>query len=262
MAWLNIDYTDKTRDFSRFLDGSHASFSVEEIDGKKYLAKKYNCIWDYDHIKNIRKFRNLTYDKVNAFPVGSIFIRGKEVGYLSNYYDGAVNFSDDFCSLIPYDTRYQATLDISSQLRFLHENGFIVNDIRLANNLVSFRGHCGVMVDFEDMILENHYKFKQAYYYFYKLDSQQNILSPSKWEDVKKQFVCNTSILLDENLEKFVIYNGVKEFLEKFQFDSDIYEFAKTLFNSEEILYFDEIAPRFQDEERVKYYAKSLVENK
>lgn len=255
MRWLNIDYTSKINDFSKFTDGNHASFSIAEIEGEKYLFKKYDEKCDSNRKMVIDKFENITYDKVNAFPVGNFFIDGENRGYLSKYYEGAVNFSDPLSFIIPYDVRYQATLDVSSQLRFLHENGVIANDIRLANNLISFRERCGVMIDFEDMILESNYVYRPSYYHFYLDDDHLVFASPTKLDDVKKQFVCNTSLLLGKNLES-VIMRRAELFLDMLSFDQDIYDFTRTLFYSEEMLYFDEIAPKFQDEEKVKSYIK------
>lgn len=256
---MDVNYTNENQNFVRFSDGTNASFSIIEMNGEKYLAKKYDNPWDHRYVKVIQRFQKLSYDKVNAFPVGEIFIDKKSRGYLSKYYEDAVNFSDELCSVIPYDIRYQATLDISSQLRFLHENGFIVNDVRLANNLISFREQCGVMIDFEDMILEDDYRTTTStYYYFYESGTGHD-LPPSKWEDAKKQFICNTSLLLGIDLEKaFISDNNIYNLVVKFSFDKDIYDFSRTLFNSDEVLYFDEIASRFRDEERVKHWIKRM----
>lgn len=208
---MNVNYTNENQNFVRFSNGMNASFSIIEVNGESYLAKKYDNPWDYRYVKVIQRFQKLSYDKVNAFPVGENFIDKKSRGYLSKYYEDAVNFSDELCSVIPYDIRYQVTLDVTSQLRFLHENGFIVNDVRLVNNLISFKEHCGLMVDFEDMLLvssyEDSYKDSVAYYHFYKGGYDEK-LPPSKWDDTKKQFLCCASLLLENDFEMLAICNS------------------------------------------------------
>lgn len=253
MEWQDVIYMDGYENLVRRESGKNSKFAQREIGGVQYLLKIFDKCTD-DKRTVIDRFRNLSYEGVNAFPTGKVYVYNRDEGYVSKYYEGAVDFSDDLCSIIPYDVRYQATLDICSQLRFLHMNGFIANDIRLANNLVSFRERCGLMIDFEDMILEDDYHYKPSYYHFHNFSS----IWTTKSEDVRKQFICNVSLLLNENLEKFCIVNNQNKFLERFSFDKDIYDFAETLFNSEEVLYFDEIAPKFRDEEKVRSYIKSM----
>lgn len=257
MKWTNVTYTGGYENLVQKQNGKSSKFSQIEIDGCQYLLKVFNKCTDGKRMV-IDRFRSLSYDKVNAFPVGKVYVYDRDEGYLSKYYEGAVDFSSDLCSMIPYDIRYQATLDVSSQLRFLHQNGFIANDIRLANNIISFRERCGAMIDFEDMILEDDYQYKPSYYHFY-LDTEKRVWSwPTKLDDAKKQFLCNVSLLLNEDFESAVIFRGVDEFLGKFSFDKEVSEFANDLFLGQGTLYFDEIAPKFQDEERVKSYIKNL----
>lgn len=255
LKWLDVQYADGYDKLISMKNGKHASFSRMKVEGEDYLLKVYHNCTD-GKIRVIDRFRDLSYDGVHAFPVGNVYVYGRNEGYVSKEYTDALDFSDEGCSdVFPYSLKYQATLDVSSQLRFLHENGFIVNDIRLTNNLISFHYQHGMMIDFENMILEGDHQNPASYYKLYEYNYRE-ALPPSKWEDVKKQFLCNTSLLLNQNFEYFVICHGFADLADNFTFDKDIYDFAKTLFYTDEILYFDEIAPKFQDEEKIKYYIK------
>ncbi len=256
MEWQDVIYMDGYENLVRRESGKHSKFAQREIGGVQYLLKIFDKCTD-DKRTVIDRFRNLSYEGVNAFPTGKVYVYDRDEGYVSKYYDGAVDFSDDLCSIIPYDVRYQATLDICSQLRFLHMNEFIANDIRLANNLVSFRDRCGLMIDFEDMILEDDYKVKSTYYRFYKKGYNEK-LPPSKWDDVKKQFICSVSLLLAQDFETLILCRDEYDFLNKFSFDSELYEFTNQLFRDDKVIYFDEIAPKFRDEEKVRSYIKSM----
>lgn len=115
-----------------------------------------------------------------------------------------------------------------------------------------------MLLDFEDMILEDDYQYKPSYYHFY-LDSEQRVwVGPTKLDDVKKQFLCNISLLFNKDFESAVICWGVSNFLESFSFDKEVFEFVNDLFLGQEILYFDEIAPSFNDVDKVKHYAKQI----
>lgn len=258
LEWMNVVYTDGYSNLTIKKNGTNSRFSQRELDGRQYLLKIFIDPTDSKRAV-VDQFRRLSYDKENAFPIGKVYVYDRDEGYVSKYYEGAVDFSCNLCSMIPYDIRYSATLDISSQLQFLHENGFIVNDIRLTNNLISFKEHCGLMVDFEDMLLESsyedNYKDSVAYYYFYKKGHDEK-LPPSKWDDAKKQFLCCASLLLENDFEMLAICNSDQVLLEKFKFDKEIYEFTRQLFHSDNVLYFNEIAPKFQDEEKINFCKK------
>ena len=257
MKWRDINYVEGYDKLYSMKNGKHSSFYQMNIEGEEYLLKIFQVCTD-EKLKVIDRFRDLDYSGVNAFPTGNVYVYGRAEGYLCKYYPNAIEFPLASSSIVSYDTRYQATLDTTSQLRFLHQNGFIVNDIRLVNNVLSSPFGHGMLLDFEDMILEDDYQYKPSYYHFY-LDSEERVWGwPTKLDDVKKQFLCNASLLLGKDFESAVICRGVNQFLEKFSFDKEISEFVNDLFLGQETLYFDEIAPKFQDEERVKSYIKNI----
>lgn len=258
MKWIDIAYI-KDQDCLFFHpNGYHSSYFKREIDGEVYWGKLFVEPSDNKR-KIIDKFQNLSYEGVHAFPIGRVYNNCEVEGYLSNYYFGSVTFSNVLSVPIPYDIRYQACLDVSSQLQFLHQNGFIVNDIRCANNLISIHEEHAVMIDFEDMILENDYQYKPSYYRFFLDEFHLVSECPSKHIDTRKQFICNVSLLLGENLEEKFIVGGKSEFLKRISFDREILEFADELFCGKSVLYFDEIAPKFQDGERIKNYVKNMM---
>lgn len=258
VKWMDVNYTDGYEKLFKIQDGDRSMFSRMTIDDEEYLLKVFtNCT--EEKRKVVERFRDLSCEGVHAFPMGKVYVYGRDEGYVCKYYSDALNFADCWCSILPYDLKYQATFDNSKQLRFLHQNGFIANDIRLTNNIISFKEQHGMMIDFEDMILEDEYRDKSSYYRFF--DKDWNALPSSKWGDVKKQFICNVSLLLETNIEEFAICSNQEKFLSLFRFDSEIHSFASSLFEDGEILYFDTIAPSFSDSEKVKYYAKSLPED-
>lgn len=258
MKWIDIDFNRDHDVLFTSPDGNRSSYFRKEINGEYYWGKVFNDPTD-DKRKVIDRFQGLSYEGVHAFPVGRVYYHNKVIGYLSNQCFGSVSFCDDLAFLYPYNIRYQASLDVSSQLRFLHQNGFIVNDVRCSNNLLLFHDKHGVMIDFEDMILEDDYQDKPTYYRFYLDDQHLVSEGASKHLDTRKQFICNTSLLLGNNLEEKFIVHGKTEFLKSISFDREVLEFANELFCGKSTLYFDEIAPRFQDEEKVKSYVKNII---
>lgn len=255
MTRIDVNYTGGYENLFALKKGNRALFSTMKISNEEFLLKVFKRCSE-EKIKVVDRLLDLSYNGIHVFPVGKVYVHGRDEGYLCHYYMAAVDFSDALSLFFPYNLKYQATFDTSSQLRFLHQNGFIANDIRLNNNILSCSSHHGMMVDFEDMILEDDYVKKGASYRFY--DEKREVLPSSKWDDAKKQFICNTSLLTGINFESIVISKSQAEFLSYFHFDKEVYDFSSSLFENEEIHYFDEIAPKFQDEEKVNYYVKQL----
>lgn len=43
---MNVNYTNENQNFVRFSNGMNASFSIIEVNGESYLAKKYDNPWE------------------------------------------------------------------------------------------------------------------------------------------------------------------------------------------------------------------------
>ena len=83
------------------------------------------------------------------------------------------------------------------------------------------------------------------------------MLPPSKLEDCKKQFICNLSLLLNQDFETQVICCDEWFLFKKFAFEKELIEFMNALFKGTEPLYFDEIITLFS-EDKIEEYQKML----
>lgn len=260
MAYIiNNDDKDSINPFL-FEQGKNSYFAKVNIDGRKHLLKFFNVTDEEileEKVNTIKHFKKMKYDDFNAFPIDTISVNGCEKGYLSQYIENSVTFYEKEGYSLPYDLRYRAVLDNTEQLKFIHRNGFILNDVRLSNHMISVDDQRGFLVDFEDSILESDFKIKPTYYRFYR-PSEYEMLPPSKNDDAKKQFICNLSILMQEDFESFVIARSEWSLLNRLAFNYEIYNFADALFRGNDILYFDQIAPAFSDEEKVLSYKREL----
>lgn len=155
-----------------------------------------------EKIKVMNEIFKLEYNGFNVFPKDFVYTKEKACGYLNKYLENAVNFLECLNISLPYLLRFNAAIDTSKQLKFLHQNGIIANDIKLANHIISIPNSHGSLLDFENMILINDYKVKCSTYRFYK---NFDILKPSFYEDVKKQFICDLSLLFQYDFENLMI---------------------------------------------------------
>lgn len=64
--------------------------------------------------------------------------------------------------------------------------------------------------------------------------------------------------MLAQDFETLILCRDEYDFLNKFSFDSELYEFTNQLFRDDKVIYFDEIAPKFRDEEKVQSYIKIM----
>jgi serine/threonine protein kinase len=167
-------------------NGNNSFFALLEKDGNLYLFKFFDCFRDElcEKLRIIERFKDLKYNGLNAFPLDSFLLEDEmnecpENGYVCKYYKDAHDFKDlmynEMVQSIPYPVRYQATLDISKQLAFIHELGFIYNDMRFSNCMISPQLGHGFLVDFEDMILEDEFKIKKSYYRFTDKDTNNKL---------------------------------------------------------------------------------------
>jgi len=210
-------------------------------------------------IEIIKKLIKIKYDGINAFSKEIIIVDGIEKGYSCDFYPSAITYLER--KNIPLTLKLKAINDNTEQLKFLHTNGYIVNDVRLDNHMICFQNNCGFLVDFEDMMFENDKIITPAHYRFYK-DNYTVMLPPSKQEDVKKQFLCHLSLLFDYDFETYVISRGESDLMDEFRFKKEIYEFMEILFSGENVIYFDDILFLFDSEDKIKEYTKILKKNK
>lgn len=242
--------------FFIFEYGKNSAFRKIKLNEDIYLEKYFSYDTEEERIDKIKiteeiiKYSNNNY----LLPIDTIYTDNIPCGYLIKYLENSLNFAEN-TKHIPYNLRLNACLNTSIELQYLHNLGFIFNDIKLSNQLLTLDG-LGFLIDFEDMILINDYKIKASTYRFFIEDSY-NIYKPSIYEDLKKQFICNLSILLQIDLENFVIRFDEWNLLEHFKIDKTLYLITKAIFKNN-LIYFHDLKQYFSDEEKINSLKKQI----
>ncbi len=249
--------------FFLFEHGKNSAFRTVIEKDKMYLEKYFNYETEEERtekIKTIDEVLKLQYSGFSLLPEEFTYQEEIACGYKTLYLENSYNFEEKESFALPYPLRLHACSDTASLLHFLHMNGFIFNDIKLTNHVISATGGDASLVDFEDMILKKDYKVKPTSYRFFDPYTYK-MKKPSLHEDVKKQFICHLSLLLQENFEAFVISSNEWQLLEKLKVDKEIYEIANILFHDEGLIYFQDIGELFIDQERIANLSRKLKDN-
>ncbi len=244
-------------------EGRHSKFKLYHYNNEPHLIKEFVRKDGLKEAKEqVRRLVQAPQVKNTAYPIDTVKVSGKIIGYICTWYYQAYSHSYVLSTNIPnfnQEQKEKAVLDTTKQLKEFHQNGFILSDVRLANHLIDKNG--GHLIDFEDTLVAGCEKVTPAPFYFFHLENGLLVKNPSSQEeDRRKQALTHISFLLNVNLEYVMHQLQQQSFhlIDCFRKEPMMQEIMKDLFYEKNIPYFTDYLPIFHDADKNKTYGKKL----
>lgn len=258
MEWLEQSLDSLVRLKTKF--GANGINYVDKQRG--ILIKRFNSLLQIEEREKTLDYLMLFSSiKGSGYPQELLTYDGQVEGYVTTYFEGALPFGT--CNHFTFSEKIHAMKDTTYQLKQIHNRGIIFNDMNMGNQLISPQG--GHLVDFEDVWPQTkRYNPKARYFLYYHKD----YLPSSKKQDQLKQYIVDLGLLYDINLERFYYQLGrVEDLPELFSVNQDISQFLEDNIqklddpNEELLEYFDELLPKLEDEEKIKWEENQLKQH-
>ena len=184
--------------------GMHNSDQLYIQDGRIY--KIFNST-DYIDEKK-RNIEFLIKHPIVHTPViyDKILIDSQFAGYVMDYIPNAHTFREALHQNLTDEQKIAAILDVYETLGVLHSENIFLGDIHSDNFMIDGDGH-GYVIDLEEIRFSgDEFKFKQCY--LVKPNHVSNKINvPSKYTDNVKLMISSLSLLLNQDLEKYISSN-------------------------------------------------------
>lgn len=199
--------------------------------------------------RNIKRLLRGNFIENSGYPLDYYSVDEHFRGFIMLYFDKALTFEEEIKNAhFTHREKMKAAIDCARQLKQLHKQGFLFNDIALSNQLIDKDG--GHLVDFDAVTKGQNETSVETHYDLIlggtKLSSSYNL-------DRLYQAITNLSLLYGIDLEEIIIkMPNIKSIIGIFKENKDIYYLLESyLSNDNNSPYFDVLEKSLQDENRI-----------